>query len=159
MVGSAGLGYLSYVGLTYARRPSIDPQEREAWTAERLNMDNAIKSAVVRSSYSNILPQIVDLASMTLGRSGDPVFNKYTRTSDTYGLDPIRGSVAYGVGRNLAQSVRGSIQNIIDPNNPWSKEDIRNIQRSVWLSKIPMIDQLINELISQSDLPATDRRY
>ena len=159
MVGSAGLGYLSYVGLTYARRPSIDPQEREAWTAERLNMDNAIKSAVVRSSYSNILPQIVDLASMTLGRSGDPVFNKYTRTSDTYGLDPIRGSVAYGVGRNLAKSVTGSIQNIIDPNNPWSKEDIRNIQRSVWLSKIPMIDQLINELISQSDLPATDRRY
>jgi len=159
MVGSAGLGYLSYVGLTYARRPSIDPQEREAWTAERLNMENALKSAVVRSSYSNILPQIIDVAAMVLGSSGEPFFNKYTRTSDTYGLDPIRGSVAYGVGRNLAQSARGSIQNIIDPDNPWSKEDIRNIQRAMWFAKIPMIDQAINELISQSDLPATDRRY
>ena len=159
MVASAGLGYLSYVGLTYARRPSIDPFEREAWTEERLSMENALKSAVVRSSYSNILPQIIDVAAMTLGSSGDPFFNKYTRTSDTYGLDPIRGSVAWGVGRNVIQSVTGSLQNIIDPNNPWSKEDLRNIQRSVWLSKIPIIDQVINELISQSDLPATDRRY
>ena len=161
MVGSAGLGYLSYVALTYSRLPSIDPAERDAWLAERLSMENAIKSAVVRSSYSNILPQIIDSGSVALGSvtGGEPVFNKYIRTSDTYGLDPIRGSVGYGVGRNLVQSGIGTLENILDPDNPWSKEDIRNIQRSVWLSKIPIIDQMINELISRADLPATDRRY
>ena len=158
IVGSAALGYLSYLGLTYARLPSIDPRERRAWFEERTSFENIVKSGIYRSSYANIFPQIIDAGALALG-SSDPVFNKYVRTSDSYGLNPLNGSVGYGVIMNTLGASQSVLQNIVDPKNPWSKKDLRNVQRAIWLTKIPIIDQILNEMISQSNLPATDRSF
>ena len=162
LVGSAGLGAIGYMGLTYARQFAVDPEDRDAWLNERLSQENMIKSGIARASYSTIWPTLIDSTAMFLGASGvtegEPVFNKYARTSDTYGLDPYRGSVAYSMIRNIGGSMTELLASTISGDDPLSRQDLRDFQKAIWLAKIPGVDQALNEFISRLDLPATDRR-
>lgn len=162
LVGSAGLGAIGYMGLTYARQFAVDPEDRDAWLKERLLQENILKSGIARSSYTSIWPTLIDSSAMFLGKigatEGEPVFNKYARTSDTYGLDPYRGSVAYSMIKNVAGSTIELLASSISGDNPLSRQDLRDFQKAIWLAKIPGVDQAINEIISRTDLPATDRR-
>ena len=162
LVGSAGLGAIGYMGLTYARQFAVDPEDRDAWLKERLLQENILKSGLARASYTSIWPTLIDSSAMFLGKigatEGEPIFNKYARTSDTYGLDPYRGSVAYSMIKNVAGSTIELLASSISGDNPLSRQDLRDFQKAIWLAKIPGVDQAINELISRTDLPATDRR-
>jgi hypothetical protein len=154
VVGSAGLGYLSYMLLTYGRSLAVDPYEREAWLAERLSTEEAIKSAIMRSSYSTVFPMLLDTAStMTHGK---PLFSPSMRTTGL-GINPIEGSVVWSLLKN-AEFMLKEMGGAATGNDPFSKKDARDLMRLAWFTRIPAVSQAADYLVSSSDLPATDRR-
>ena len=162
VVGSMGLGTLSYVALTHARAMAIPEYEREAYLEERLSTENLIKSSIVRASYFSVLPMLIDagtgLVDAVAGTDYGPVFNKDTRTSDTLGLDPVRGSVAWSSGITIADALLGA-SSVFNPNNPMSKKDWRAIQKASVFGRFPVIDEMIGNTISNANIPETDRSW
>jgi len=163
LVGSMLMGSLSYIGLTAARYPMIDPYERDAWWEERMSMDNILKSAVVRASYFNIIPQIVDAISVGGNRAnwweGEPVFNKYMRSSESLGLNPITGSTAYSMFDQVKKGFLEPAQSILQEDNPLSQQDMRNFANAAIIGRVPVIGQFVHELIGRSNAPRTDKRW
>lgn len=156
MVASAGLGYLSYLGLTYARSFSVPPEEFDAWIAERTSFENTWKSAIVRSSYSSIFPMLIDTGAMAMGGAGiipgkEPIFNKYIRTTEG-NLNVLTGSVAWGIGQRFGSVLQGTLGNILSDKNDWSKQDLRDIQALIPLLKLPVLEQIISAGISNTNL-------
>jgi hypothetical protein len=148
VVGSVGLGYLGFQLMTYGRALTKPENEREAYLLENSGWDVALKSGFMRSSYSTILPMLVDPAAKIMGF--DPVFTSNMRTTGL-GIDPIKGSVPWGMKEKLMSSLEAL------GDSPYTKRDAKDLMRILWFLKIPGVDQTVNQLINRSNLAESER--
>lgn len=141
VVGSAGLGVIAYQLQTYYRSAGMEPGERERYLAERFTEDNMINAGILKGSYSNIFPMLIDSAAWLYG--GEPIFDPSMRTTGL-GIDPLRGSVPYSIlyGK-MWPAVRETTGELFR-GDKLSESDMRNVQSLIWATKIPGVDQLIN---------------
>lgn len=150
VVGSAFLGMLGYSMITYYR--ALGQPDPEAYLESRLSTEKLIKSAIMRTGYSTIFPMLTDL--LKFHADGEGFFDASMRTTGL-GIDPLSGSTAYknyetakSVASNLMQSFTG-VSNL-------TQRDVRDAASLIWLTKIPIANQLINQLISQK-FPESNR--
>lgn len=141
VVGSAGLGIIAYQLQTYYRSAGMSGYERTKYLKDKFEEENMIKAGVLKGSYSNIFPMLIDSAAWLYG--GEPVFDPSMRTTGL-GIDPLRGSVPYSIlyGK-MWPAVRETTGELFR-GDKLSEADMRNVQSLIWAAKIPGIDQLIN---------------
>tara|TARA_Y100000004_G_scaffold32371_1_gene33927 strand:- start:302 stop:4933 length:4632 start_codon:yes stop_codon:yes gene_type:complete len=154
VVGSAGLGILAYQLQTYYRSLGMSERDRQLYLSEKFKDENLIKAGVVKGSYSNIFPMLIDSGSFILGKG--PVFDPSMRTTGL-GIDPIRGSVPYSVLYGKMWPAAREITGELFREDELSESDLRNVQSLIWATKIPGVDQLINsQFIDKLGLPEKD---
>ena len=154
VVGSAGLGILAYQLQTYYRSLGMSERDRQLYLSEKFKDENLIKAGIVKGSYSNIFPMLIDSGSFILGKG--PVFDPSMRTTGL-GIDPIRGSVPYSVLYGKMWPAAREITGELFREDELSESDLRNVQSLIWATKIPGVDQLINsQFINKLGLPEKD---
>ena len=154
VVGSAGLGILAYQLQTYYRSLGMSERDRKLYLSEKFKDENLIKAGVVKGSYSNIFPMLIDSGSFILGKG--PVFDPSMRTTGL-GSDPIRGAVPYSVLYGKMWPAAREITGELFRGDELSESDLRNVQSLIWATKIPGVDQLINsQFINKLGLPEKD---
>jgi len=148
VIGSAGLGYLGFQLLTYGRALTKPENEREAYLLENSGWEIALKSGFMRSSYSTILPMLVDPAAKIMGF--DPVFTSNMRTTGL-GINVVEGAVPWG----MIKKVETALEALGD--SPYTKRDAKDLMRILWFLKIPGVDQTVNQMINRSNLAESER--
>lgn len=148
VVGSMGLGYLGFQLMTYGRALTKPENEREAYLLENSGWDIALKSGFLRSSYSTILPMLVDPAAKLMGF--DPVFTSNMRTTGL-GINPVEGSVPW----SMIKKTESALMALGD--SPYTKRDAKDLTRLLWFLKIPGVDQTVNQMINRSNLAESER--
>ena len=158
MLGSAMLGTLGYTLLTYGRLLEISPHKREKYWNERMKMDEMVKSGIMRSSYSSVIPAIMDTGAFMT--TGEAMFSGHMRTTDqAVGLE---GTVPYGLYKQITSQggeIGEALRKIITGHDhPMSKRDLRDLTRILWITQVPGINEITDYLISESSLDETDQR-
>jgi hypothetical protein len=139
VIGGAYLAMLGYKAVTYYR--ALGHSNPEQYWEEKTQPEALMKSAIMRSGYSTILPMFTDLFSKAF--TGEGVFDESMRTTGL-GIDPVAGSTAYKVTSNIASSLFNGAQTLAGVREA-TQQDLRNIQSLLWVAKIPGVDQLINQ--------------
>lgn len=154
IVGACGLGTLAYYLQTYYRSASMDSNKRETYLKERLSTDYLLKAGAMKSPYSTVFPMLIDSATSMVG--GEPFFDPSMRTTGL-GIDPLRGSVPYSVLYNRILPAGREITGALFRGDEISKQDLRNDQALLWFTKIPGVDQAVNQLgINPLNIPEKD---
>lgn len=153
VVGSIGLGALGYTLLTYGRSFSRPEEERAAYFEEQLSSSNMLKSGIMRSSYSSIFPMLIDTAFAWTGH--DQPFGAGKRTTG-FGSGLYDGTVPGGLQKKLT-SVFGEIGSNVFSDDEWTTKDIRDMTRLLWFTRVPVVSQAIDSLVSNhTGLPDRD---
>ena len=159
VVGSCALGTLGYTLLTYGRALEVSPHKREAWWEEQFTTENLVKSGIMRSSYSNVIPMMMD--TFSFATTGEAMFSGNMRTS-TQGIG-IEGTVPASMYKQITHMVTEGAESLAyafsggKSGSPLSKRDLRDLMRIFWMFQMPGIDQAADHLISESSIRETDR--
>ena len=155
VVGSCGLGILAYQLQSHYRAAGMPEMERRKYLRERLGSQSTmIKAGIMKGSYSNIFPMIMDSMSWMIGK--EPMFDPSMRATGL-GIDPLTGSVPYSVLYGKTVPAAREITGALFRGDKLSKSDIRNIQSLVFPLKMPVIEQLINRnFTSELRIPKRD---
>ena len=153
IVGSMGLGALAYYLQTHYRAASMDDATREKYLKEKLDSDKMMRAGVMKSSYPSIFPMLIDSFTAMVGE--EPVFDPSMRTTGL-GINPVTGSVPYGVMTKFEKSVR-EVTGAAFRDDTFSKKDWRDTNSLFWFTKVPGAEQLINRLwINNLNAPQKD---
>ena len=97
---------------------------------------------------------LVDSTAHLLGK--EPIFDPSMRTTGL-GIDPLHGSVPYTVIFERAIPAGLELIGAINGTDELSKQDLRNFQSLLWFTKIPGIDQAVNQfVINPLNIPKKD---
>lgn len=150
VVGSSALAMLGYATITYYR--SLGQEDPMAYWTEKTQEEKLMKSAILRSGYSTIIPMLTDI--LAFHADGEGVFDASMRTTGL-GIDPLSGSTAhknvytaFGSLSAMAKSLRADYD--------FRQQDARDVASLIWLTKIPLVNQVIEKMISRN-LPESNR--
>ena len=153
LIGSIGLGALGYTLLTYGRSFSRPEEERAAYFEEQLSSSNMLKSGIMRSSYSSIFPMLIDSGFSWAGHTAP--FGASKRTTG-FGTGVFDGTVPGGVLKQVL-GVSGEIGANMFSEDEWTTKDIRDITRLLWFTRVPVVSQAMDSLVSNyTGLPDRD---
>tara|TARA_R100000655_G_scaffold17753_1_gene37636 strand:+ start:3666 stop:7976 length:4311 start_codon:yes stop_codon:yes gene_type:complete len=153
LIGSIGLGALGYTLLTYGRSFSRPEEERAAYFEEQLSSSNMLKSGIMRSSYSSIFPMLIDSGFSWAGHTAP--FGASKRTTG-FGTGVFDGTVPGGVLKQIL-GVSGEIGANMFSEDEWTTKDIRDITRLLWFTRVPVVSQAMDSLVSNyTGLPDRD---
>lgn len=154
IIAACGLGSQAYILQTHYRAMGMEENDRKAYLDKRLSLEYILSAGVLKSSYSTIFPMLVDSTAHLLGK--EPVFDPSMRTTGL-GIDPLHGSVPYSVIFERAIPAGRELIGAINGTDELSKQDLRNFQSLLWFTKIPGIDQAVNQfLINPLNIPEKD---
>ena len=153
VVGAIGLGSLAYYLQSYYRSLSMDEKTAKDYLDKRFSEGMMLRAGIMKSSYPNVFPMLIDSATSTLGM--EPIFDPSMRTTGL-GVNPITGSVPFSVmerGTKALNEATGAIFR----GDGMSKKDWRDQMSLLWMTKVPGVEQLINRLwINNLNTPDKD---
>ena len=139
VVSSAGLALMGYTMQTYYR--SLGQSDPEAYYKSKTDdWEMLIKNAVSRSGYATVLPALIDLGANRV--TGEGVFDPSARTTGQQ-LHPVYGATLW----SNSDKVHRALDNTADAmfrGREFTQHDMRNLMGLLWITKLPVLDQLIN---------------
>jgi len=151
VVGSAGLGIIAYKMQSYYRASTMDERERRLYLARRFDEDQMIKAGILKGSYSSVFPMLMDSMAWLVGK--EPVFDPSMRTTGL-GIDQLTGSVPYSILYGKGWRAFRETSGALFREDKMSKEDWKNVQSLIWMTKMPGVEQLIDQMfINPANIP------
>lgn len=139
VISGSGLAMMGYTLQSYYR--SFSHEDPQAYYESKTgDTEKLIKAAVSRSGYASVLPALIDLAGSTFG--GEGVFDPSARTTGQ-ALHPAYGSTIWSNSQKVQRALSNSVDGMFKDRD-FTQGDMRNIMGLIWLTKLPVLDQLIN---------------
>ena len=140
VVGSGALAALGYYMITHYR--ALGEADPETYLAEHFTDERMMKSAIMRSGYSTIIPMMTDLTSGLF--TDDAVFDASMRTTGL-GIAPWAGSTTGRLVDEAIPSTLSVLTEIIRNRgfDQTNRRDVQNALSTIWMTKVPGLDQAL----------------
>tara|TARA_R100000655_G_scaffold94765_1_gene136324 strand:- start:7442 stop:11242 length:3801 start_codon:yes stop_codon:yes gene_type:complete len=171
--GTAVMAWVGYCVNTHISSMKYSGKERKEFLEEAFGDQEFMGAtipggknyvaAVTRSGWSGTLPMFIDPAARFISPEDENLLNPYVRTTG-YGVGPLEGIPAYGLGRDLfmggKELARWGLHGATGgtAGNEMTEGELRRLLRVVPLRNKWYINRGLNALIEAADRPRTHKR-
>ncbi len=152
IASSSIIASLVWVAQQHIRAIGKSKDEKEKYLEENLSIESIGKAAFQRSTFSTLIPAILDTGLYITGNN--PQFNYRSSGLET---NLITGNPTYALGEKIVGAIRSTGKAIIDDEYDFSKRDAYKWKSIMMYQNMIGFTNILQYMIDESDLPSTSK--